>query len=159
MRTIEIISKTHGSLQISVDDEDYEYLSKYKWSIYKRGSTYYCVSSISGKHRQIHRFILEHHSNNLENMVVDHINGNGLDNRKENLRICTIAQNIMNSSKRKGVTYSKFKGVTWDKMDKTWIAYIMFNRKRIHIGCFKSEIEAACAYNVAAIKYFGEFAR
>jgi hypothetical protein len=82
-----------------------------------------------------------------------------LDNRRENLRICTIQQNIRNSRKWKTKEQtSKYKGVTWKKEKSKWRAYICVDRKQIHLSYYNSEAEAAKAYNIAAIKYFGEFA-
>ena len=90
-------------------------------------------------------------------MQIDHINGNGLDNRKVNLRLCNSSQNQRNARKRKSGT-SRFKGVDWHKESKKWRARICVNRKRIHIGRYKSEFEAAQAYDKKAIELFGEFA-
>jgi hypothetical protein len=90
--------------------------------------------------------------------VVDHINGNGLDNRRENLRICSQALNCANAKKTKGKT-SRFKGVFWNRQSKKWCAQIG-NKKRNHIiGYFNSEARAAQAYNRKAKEFFGEFAR
>lgn len=88
---------------------------------------------------------------------VDHINGNGIDNRKANLRICTMSENIANS--RKFLTgSSKYKGVCLHTYNKNWIALIKINRKSIHIGCFDDEIDAARAYDQKASELYGEFA-
>lgn len=91
---------------------------------------------------------------------IDHINGNGLDNRRDNLRVCTPTTNGQNKRSRGGE--SKYKGVFRNKQVKTkitWMSCIRFNKKHIHLGSFNSEIEAAIAYDNAAIKYFGEFAK
>jgi hypothetical protein len=92
--------------------------------------------------------------------VVDHKNGDKLDNRRENLRICTIAENIRNSktSTKKGKT-SRYKGVYWVGRIKKWVARIHVDRKGLHVGVFTDEAEAARAYDVAARQHFGEFAR
>ena len=86
-------------------------------------------------------------------MEVDHINGNRLDNRKENLRICTHAQNCYNY-KNKG---NSTKGVHWEKHANKWRARIRYNGQKIHLGYFKSQKDALDAYNSAAKKYHGEF--
>ena len=93
-----------------------------------------------------------------DGMEVDHINGNGLDNRKANLRLCTRAQNQMNSIKRTGKS-SIFKGVSWHKNAWKWRANIKINQKDIHIGYFDTELEAAEAYDIEAIRLFGSFAK
>lgn len=89
-------------------------------------------------------------------MVVDHINHNGLDNRKANLRIATFSENRRNSRKAKD-TSSKYKGVSWHKNNKKWHAGININGRRKHLGSFDDEIQAAKAYDEVARKYHGEF--
>jgi hypothetical protein len=88
----------------------------------------------------------------------DHINHNGLDNRKANLRQATRAQNCWNKRKQKGSHSSKYKGVSWLSREKKWQARIQANGRKIFIGSFKNEIDAAKAYDRAAKKYYKEFA-
>jgi len=88
--------------------------------------------------------------------VIDHINGEGLDNRRANLRFATVAQNAWNSKKRN--PRSGYKGVCFDKQKHLWRAAIVCHRKRIHLGYFKNKIHAARAYDFAAKKYHKEFA-
>lgn len=130
-----------------VDDDDFELASKFKWYL----SGEYPVRSFGQRPNRtkisLHRFLM----NTPLGMMTDHINGNGLDNRRSNLRICTVAQNTMNS--KKGMrNSSKYKGVT---KNKPWRAYIGTKT----IGHFSSENEAAEAYNNAAKKLYGKFAR
>lgn len=145
-----------------VDDEDFEMLNKWKWSIgairctaMRRAMSHPAVKE-AGKETTIymHRIIL----NTPKGLQTDHIDGNPLNNQKSNLRICTHSQNQMN----KGVgrnNSSGFKGVYWHKKANKWMAYVIKNKKHIHLGLFDNLKKAALAYNQAATKYHGEFAR
>ena len=91
-------------------------------------------------------------------MVCDHINRNGLDNRKANLRAATVSQNLCNRPKRTTRTRSKYKGLEWDRIQRKWKARIQLNGRKIYLGSFASEIAAARAYDAAAKKYHRNFA-
>ena len=154
------IPLTRGKFAI-VDDADFEKLNRYNWYAFRSyGNTFYAVRSIclpNGKWRLIfmHRVIL-----NLEygdKRQGDHRNNNSLDNRRDNLRICTNRQNSQNSRPNKSCT-SVYKGVSWSKDRHKWVAQIKTQDKQTNLGRYVSEIEAARAYDVAAIKCFGEFA-
>lgn len=152
------IRLTQGKFAI-VDPDDYPRLSKHKWRICrtKGKNVLYAERSIrlpNGKYSRLlmHRQIIHV----PEGYVIDHINGNGLDNRKANLRPATVAQNAWNSKKRN--PRSGYKGVCFDKDKGLWRAAIVCNRKRIHLGYFKNRTDAAKAYDKAAKKYHGRFA-
>ena len=88
----------------------------------------------------------------------DHIDGNPLNNQKSNLRNATKSQNGMNRKSNRNSS-SKYKGISWNKQNKKWRGEIQKNKKRYGLGYFKSEIEAARAYNKKALELFGEYAR
>ena len=141
-----------------VDDEDFKSLSKYKWYVAKRGYGFYAQRHIiiDKKHinQQMHRVIL----NAKKNKEVDHVNGNTLDNRKSNLRIVSRSQNEWNRDKQKNNS-TGYKGITYVKRDKLFIARIRVYGKLIYLGGFKDKKRAAEAYNKGAKQYHGKFAR
>lgn len=144
-----------------VDDCDYERVSRYKWHALRGGAksrTFYPAASDkeNGKRkwRKLHRLILGEDVKG----VIDHIDGNTFNNQRSNLRVCENRDNIRNQGvqNRKDKT-SKFKGAS--KSGPSWRSIITVNGKKIHIGTFPTEIEAAAAYDNAALQYFGQFAR
>lgn len=135
--------------QVSTDD-DYNLVRQYSWTLGNHG---YAQARIGGKYLLMHRVIM----NPGPNLVVDHINHDKLDNRRENLRICTQAENMMNQNSNVGS--SRFKGVSWNKRTNKFEASVMRNLIRFHLGYFDSEKEAARAYDDKARELFGEFAR
>jgi hypothetical protein len=130
----------------TVDDDDYEWLNKSKWYLSKGKYAH------SRTHGYMHRLIM----NAPRGKQVDHINGNGLDNRRANLRLCTNAQNHRNRQPIGGS--SEYKGVYWDKTANKWNAGIWLG-KRKNLGYFVNEKDAALTYDEAARKFFGAFAR
>lgn len=117
---------------------------------------------INGKQCYGHRIIFLYHNGYLPEFL-DHIDGDPTNNNISNLRPATTSQNYMNQKKTKLIngkqTSSRYKGVYWNKPAGKWHAHIKIDRKMKHLGSFTSEIEAASAYDVAATKYFGKFAR
>lgn len=141
-----------------VDDEDFERLKQYQWTanivegkvqgVVRRGEEGHTV--------QMHRVILDAPSH-LEG---DHIDSNPLNNLRSNLRLATRAQQCQNRSKSAGCT-SQFKGVRWDKDRNKWRGQIKVSNQLLHLGVFKpeDEIRAAMHYDIAALYFYGEFAK
>lgn len=141
-----------------VDDEDFEKFNIFNWNAHKKGNSYYAKRGvrIKLKHKTLllHREILDA----PDGFDVDHIDGNGLNNQKSNLRICTRKQNLWNSSPHKD-NANGAKGVSWHKQDKKWRVRIMKDGINYELGLFDSIKEAKNAYNIAAKKYHGSFSR
>ncbi len=153
----------HGGYVALVDDEDYELVSEHKWYgtvptnrgvVYAFGHQY--LGYYNYKFVRMHRLIL---GLTDPKQQVDHINKNTLDNRRENLRICSNSQNSCNRDVKNGI--SGFRGVYRNGKDcpqRPWKACITINRKLTGLGSFKTPEEAALAYDRAAIELHGEFA-
>ena len=133
-----------------IDDADVPLVQGYKWHAIRSRpkNSWYAKSWISGKVVSMHKLLLPGHKE------IDHKNGNGLDNQRHNIRPATHAQNSQNRIKSYGS--SRFKGVHWNEKRRRWIAQINRNK---WLGTFKTEEDAARAYNTAATNLFGEFAR
>lgn len=157
--TVSLIPLTQGKFAI-VDCRDYAWLMQWKWYVVRGTVTWYAQRKQRHRGKQramwMHRLIAA----TPKELQTDHINHNGLDNRRGNLRPCTRSQNQhnrLNTKHKDGVAYSKYKGVR--RQDTKWQAMITVKGKAIRIGRFPSEIEAAKAYDQKAIELFGEFAR
>jgi hypothetical protein len=153
-----IIPLTMGQFAI-VDADIFEILDTYNWAAQysKSSDTFYAYRFVGNESRRyisMHREIMGVSDAEL---VIDHINHNGLDNRKVNLRVCTNTENLMNRRPNKNTT-SKYVGVSFCKKGQKWLARIKVDSKAINLGYYKTEIEAALARDAAARKYFGEFA-
>jgi len=158
---IELFSKKHGKASVIIDDEDYDLIKGYTWTLIKDHGKYYASTSfyVNEKLRAVrmHRLLL--------NMVhskdqVDHIDNNGLNNRRSNIRTATIAENSRNVGPTKRSS-TGFKGVfIYEKgrFLKKYVVRIKFNGKNILGGYFEDVIEAAKKYNELAMKYHGDFA-
>lgn len=147
-------SKYHG-WKTQVDDEDYEYLNQWSWQVKKHGNTFYArgadAVNKSKKLVYLHRIIFRLTDNSIE---VDHIDHDGLNNLRNNLRVCSKLLNTRNKRKLKVLT-SKYKGVCYT--GGKWLARITIDKKVITLGRFDSEVDAAKAYNNASLLYHKEF--
>jgi hypothetical protein len=147
----------NNGMEVFVDAEDFDRVNSIQWSAFKSKNTWYAVKSTSENGKTItlrmSRFILNVHTEDYT-VEVDHRNNNGLDNRKENLRICTRSQNLSN---RRNYSGNPYKGI--EKMAKgNWRARIANNGKYIHLGMYNTAEEAARVYDAAAKEAYGEFA-
>jgi hypothetical protein len=140
-----------------VDPEDYVWLSQFRWCCKHNIDTCYAVRHVQvrGKSKRIymHRLIM----NTPDHLVCDHINHDGLDNRKRNCRNCTTAQNNANRRKSPAAS-SQYLGVSWDKRRRKWVAHIKDHRKERYLGSYDIEVDAARAYDAAAIAVHGIYA-
>lgn len=141
------IQLTQGKIAL-IDDEDFEEINKYRWCYSNNG---YAVRNKNGKIILMHNII-------MKDKLIDHIDGNKLNNQKSNLRKCTNQQNQMNRKKSKNCT-SRFKGVYFNKKSNKWMSRLILNKETIFLGEFKTEEDSAKAYDSKARELFGEFAR
>jgi hypothetical protein len=149
MKEIEL---TKGKVAI-VDDSIFDILNSLNWFAVKSRNVFYAarhVNTVDGVQRAeyMHHFIIGFPR--IKGMMVDHKDGDGLNNQRENLRIVTQRVNSSNrTARRNGKTYSKYIGVTWDKKRNKWIAQIRFSGKNKNLGSFNSEQEASAMYQEA----------
>ena len=155
MKKIDTSTKTHPNRFTLVDDEDFNWLNQWKWRTeFARGKKYVCRSKREGFGTRMHRVILKA----KKGEEIDHIDGDGLNNQKVNLRFCTHAENMRNRDLQKNNT-SGYKGVSWSRKNKKWQAHIKYKGKQMGLGLFFCLIKAAAAYDEAAKKLYGKYAR
>ena len=151
---MKVIPLTRGRVAV-VDDADEELVFPYSWGLIKKTPNFYAnaYNPVTKKNMRMHRLIM-----GLDGPNVDHIDGNGLNNQRSNLRLATAEQGNHNRRKRAGVT-SRFKGVSWNRKSQAWRASIQAHGQKIDLGLFDDEIEAALIYDNYARDLHGEFAR
>ena len=135
-----------------MDAEDYERVNRYKWCVCGKGNTIYAYRKDHGKNVYLHQFLMKP----PPGKVVDHLDHNGLNDRKSNLRVCNRQQNMRNRGPV--VRSSRFKGVRFCKWNRKWYATLRHRGHTIKLGPFDHEIEAAKAYDRQAYELFGEYA-
>ena len=158
VKFIDVSTPKFPNMFAVVDSEDYKRLTKDgKWSTSdgRRGVFYAVRQTKTGENLKMHREIAQPQPGEL----VDHINGDGLDNRKGKLRIATSSQNQANCREILPHNTSGFRGVSYHKHNKLWYVRIHVEGKTIHLGTRKNPEEASKLYDIAAIEYFGEFAK
>jgi hypothetical protein len=143
---------SHKSFRIAI-----ELLENFVWRIGK-GDYVMRGTRVKGKYLNLyfHKFVAERMGLNIQGFLVDHINRNSLDNRRENLRLATFSLNNANSQKRSNNT-TGYRGVYWIKQKQKWHSRIQVNNKTICLGTFNNSIDAAKAYDKASHKYFGDY--
>lgn len=143
-----------GDFSALIDHADLPLIEGQTWDPLRRGNGKIYARSRQQPHVLMHRVIL----GAADGDVVDHVNGNGLDNRRCNIRICSSGQNSQNSKAHRD-SLSGFKGITWDKWKQGWKARISCDKRTVVLGLFPTAAEAAHAYDEAARRLHGEFAR
>jgi len=150
------IPLTQGKFAL-IDDNMFDRINYFQWYANKQGNTLYANTnlSVNGGRTNItmHRLIM-----GIPNCKIDHKDGNGLNNTIGNLRLATKSENGRNRQKQMG-TSSVYKGVSWHKNRGKWSAYITVDDERMYLGLCNDEITAARRYDMAALFFFGEFAR
>lgn len=156
------IQLTQGYVAL-VDGDDYRHVAMHRWHavVRMRADGTALVHAARNVRRADGRQRLQYMHSLLvgtpPGMCTDHVDGNGLNNIRANLRVCTRAENVRNRRSHGGT--SRYKGVCWNRSKKKWQAAIGVGDKMHHLGCFTDETAAACAYDDAALRMHGEFAR
>ena len=149
MKTI----NTSNGYTFSVDEQDFENVSKWKWIVIKKHNVFYVVRNVyigggrsnkKYKRLYLHRFLF---GNDCDGKIVDHLDGNGLNNSRSNLRIVSHQQNLRNREGCQSNSKSGYRGVYWHKQREKWAASIRHNGKNISLGLYKNIYDAVNARN------------
>jgi hypothetical protein len=165
MKKIKLKTKTKKPVYVLVDDKDYFELSKYSWFLktdkrweHNKYAVRFEVTIKNGKRKtksfRMHRQIL----NASKDVLTDHKNGNGLDNRRKNLRFCNFSENSQSCRSHRKSKTSKYKGVYWHKDKNKWQVRVSYNGKEVYLGLYSSEMEAARVHDIGAKLSYGKFA-
>lgn len=155
MKQIPLNNRKNEPIFALVDDCDYKELSQYNWHKTKSGYASRYVGG--GRNNRVCIYMHRQIMDPPKDMVVDHKNRNTLDNTRGNLRITNQSRNMQNARPRNKAT-SRYKGVHWNSYHGLWSANIQANNRKVYLGRYVTQKDAALAYNDAAKKYFGEFA-
>ena len=169
MKQIPLTNKDQILGYAQVDDEDYDYLMRWSWRLHDKREkereryTDYAVrikrKGVKGA-KGMHRIIMQRYHEVPSRILVDHEDGNGLNNQKSNLRLCTHSQNSMNKVKNGDRPYSScYKGVSFQKRVRRWRAELTAGRRRVYCQLFDNEMDAVIAYDIKARQHFGPFAK
>lgn len=146
-------SRKYPGLFAEIDEDDYSLVSSFRWKPCRAPHTFYAHTS-NNKSIPMHRVILGLKRGDPD---VDHIDRDGLNNVRGNLRLCSNSLNQANRRQQTINTSSRYRGVTWHKQARKWQAQIEINKRKSYLGVFDSEEDAAHAYDCAALDAFGEF--
>lgn len=152
MNNVEI-RLTQGKVAV-IDERDLEKISAHRWCAHKKRGKWRAIARTGGATLYMHRLI----ARPPNGRVVDHVDGDGLNNTRENLRICTGSQNLCNRGRQVNNT-SGYKGVALHRPSGRWYAWIQYKNTRTCLGCFGDPKDAARAYDRAAIQLHGRFAK
>lgn len=143
-------------MAVKIDEIDFDWLSAYRWCDLRRR---YVIGWVDGTKQLMHRVIMTKIVGHplLRSEIIDHVDGDGFDCRRFNLRLCTQRQNLQNMRNLRGGS-SQYKGVCWNKASKKWQSNCRFDGAKHTLGSFDNEIDAALCYDAAAREHFGEFA-
>lgn len=145
----------HRSQSALIDDDDYGRCQQHTWRLLPNGYVAsHALRSLGIRMLYLHRFVLGDIPAGCE---VDHINGDRLDNRRENLRIATRHVNQVNRHKQNNRNKSGVRGVSWDRRERKWAVHICLHRKHIGLGTFRTIEEATAVRRAAELRYFGEY--